>query len=506
MAFRTYRRSADSIMTMTNVRPDILIFLSDQHNGRVVGYAGDPWVETPNLDALARDGTVFSHAYTPCPLCVPARVAMLSGQLPARTAAFTNSAAIPEDHATFLHGLVAAGYETVLCGRMHFIGEDQRHGFTRRIFPDFTPQFWQSGRRFNDDLGPYAGTLDANAQTLRAKGGGGCSPVLAYDQAVVDAAVAFLAHDHAKPLCLVVGTYGPHNPYVCAEELYRKYRRKVGLPRQFGPPLVCDNLFTRNRRVEMTAGEVLSLRAAYYGMVETIDRQVGQVRTAWRNRLLRRAQPQSGIFIYTSDHGDHIGERNILAKQTMFEPSVRIPLVFQGADIPAGRVLDGPVSLLDLGPTLAALTGAPLPPAQDGLALWADIQSAKQGLDRAVLADFMERADAQPVLCRMVVQGSTKLVTYSDRRHEDLLFDLASDPAEQINLAAQRPESLQHLRNLAWNGLDVNDVLRRDAEKLAHAKVLVACGDALGPPETEVWTAMRGQYRLPEVDDSQPAI
>ena len=109
--------------------PDILLFMSDQHAPQFMGGAEIP-VDTPNLDVLRREGTSFNETYTACPLCVPARMAMLSGTRPSHTGIFTNVDTLPDTQPTFLHHLAAAGYETVLVGRMHFIGQDQRHGFT----------------------------------------------------------------------------------------------------------------------------------------------------------------------------------------------------------------------------------------------------------------------------------------------------------------------------------------------------------------------------------------
>lgn len=475
------------------MKHSILLFLSDQHNAAVSSHAGHPVVETPHLDRLASEGTVFTDSVTPCPLCVPARVSFLSGYLPSRNGAFTNSAAIPEDHATWLHGLVAAGYQTVLCGRMHFVGEDQRHGFTDRIFSDFTPQFWQSGRKFNQDLGPYAGTLDASESTLKAVGGGGLSPVLAYDKAVVERARRYLEErKDERPLCLVVGTYGPHNPYVCSRELFEKYAPLADLPRAFGAASATDTVLTRARRLEMSQQTVRSVRAAYYGMVETLDAQIGAVRDAWDRFIDRNGS--RGVFVYASDHGDHIGERNVLGKQTLLEPSVRIPMMFQGGGIPAGELRRDLASLLDLGPTFCALAGAPVPPRQDGRDLFAPGAAASE---RPVFSEFMDTLDGRPVFCRMIRQGPWKLVTHHGADIEDQLFNLERDPGECQNLAASEPALLRELRSRAWDDIDPEAVVDRHLEKRLHAELLVAAGDRMGPPETEVWSECRGCYQLP---------
>ena len=189
-------------------KPDILIFLSDQHGFRWWSLGGESVIQTPNMEALAADGMCFDSAYTPSPLCVPARVSFLTSMLPSSTGVFTNDGTIRGDRATFLHALGATGYETVLCGRMHFVGEDQRHGFTKRIMDDFTPQYWGRGGKQRTDLGRFAGTTGA-MDCLREVGGG-VSPVLDYDEAVIQAALDYLAEDHEKPQCIVVGTYGPH--------------------------------------------------------------------------------------------------------------------------------------------------------------------------------------------------------------------------------------------------------------------------------------------------------
>lgn len=122
-------------------KPDILVFMSDQHTPGLSSFSGGI-ARTPNMEKLCEDGVNFTSAYTTCPLCVPARISMLMGKMPSNTGVFTNDGAIPESSATFLHSLVAAGYETVLIGRMHFVGTNQRHGFTKRLVGDITPVTW----------------------------------------------------------------------------------------------------------------------------------------------------------------------------------------------------------------------------------------------------------------------------------------------------------------------------------------------------------------------------
>jgi len=157
-------------------RPDLLLFVSDQHSARLMNCAGETVLDTPSLDALATDGTRFSAATTPCPLCVPARHALMTGQLPSRTGVYTNSNIARCDLATFAHSLTAAGYQSVLCGRMHFTGLDQRRGFERRLVGDFTPCLDGRGGAARDDLGPYVPRSAIPARTATPSPRHRCAP------------------------------------------------------------------------------------------------------------------------------------------------------------------------------------------------------------------------------------------------------------------------------------------------------------------------------------------
>src|SRR6188474_2327720 len=113
--------------------PNLLVIMADQHSPHVLGCAGDPVVRTPHLDALAARGVRFQNAYCAFPLCAPSRASFMTGQTPTALRVWSNGCTLASDIPTFAHSLGAAGYETVLCGRMHFNGPDQRHGFHQRL-------------------------------------------------------------------------------------------------------------------------------------------------------------------------------------------------------------------------------------------------------------------------------------------------------------------------------------------------------------------------------------
>lgn len=131
---------------------------------------------------------------------------------------------------------------------------------------------------------------------------------------------------------------------------------------------------------------VRAAMAAYYGMTEFMEANVGKIVSAWEKYLIRAGR--EGVVIYVSDHGDSNGEHGFYGKNTFFDPSVHVPMIFAGNGIPAGREITSPVSLLDLSPTLCEMTGAPVPPRQDGESRMGLIEGDEQNGDRIVLSEL----------------------------------------------------------------------------------------------------------------------
>jgi choline-sulfatase len=311
--------------------PHVVFLFSDQHNPQVIGRAGDTHVRTPHLDQLMDEGTSFTHTYCPSPLCVPSRMATLSGLLPSRTGVFTNYHSLRSDQATFVHSLALAGYETVLCGRMHFVGPDQRHGYSQRPVGELTPVQWGAE-------GPSYGVLrgtPGQGRLVLEKSGPGDSLVLHYDQDVTDGACRFL-HDYKqdKPLFLTVGWYGPHCPYVCPRDLFAHYHERLPLPEipaddaALHHPALCRHQQARDC-LNVPEDWVRRARAAYWGLTEILDRHIGRVMDA----IDRTLGLDNTLVIYASDHGDTIGEHGLFWKTNYYEGSVRVPLIFRAPSL-----------------------------------------------------------------------------------------------------------------------------------------------------------------------------
>jgi choline-sulfatase len=150
-------------------RPNLLYILSDQHAQTVAGCFGDPLAPTPNLDRLAARGVTFNNAYTPSPLCTPARMSLLSGRHPSDQSCWTNSDALASDVPTFAHAMGAAGYRPVLIGRLHSIGPDQMRGYAERLVGDHSTN-WIGGHAHS--LGVLDKTNDPFRVSIERSGPG----------------------------------------------------------------------------------------------------------------------------------------------------------------------------------------------------------------------------------------------------------------------------------------------------------------------------------------------
>ncbi|MGV0820307.1 sulfatase-like hydrolase/transferase [Martelella sp. AMO21009] len=431
-------------------KPNIVFILSDQHNADVMGAAGHGLVRTPNLDRLRQSGCAFDNAYCSSPLCAPSRASLLAGVLPSRTGVFNNTQALRSDQATFVHALALAGYDTVLAGRMHFNGPDQRHGFERRLVGDITPSFPGRGRR-DLQFGDLIKTPDQSRIAID-KSGGGNSAVLQFDRAVTDAACAYLDdRKDDKPLFMTVGYYGPHCPYVAPEALFAYYYRQM----ESLPPVTVEEemhpaieQWKRNRGVETISDEdVRRVKAAYFGMVEYLDGLIGAV----LGKIEETVGFENTLIVYGSDHGDNIGEHGLFWKTNFYDGAARVPLIFSmPGKIPADSTMMTVASLLDLAPTFISIAEGPELPVMDGKSLWGLLTGAEpEDPERAITSQLADiKGDAPSAMVR---KGRWKLVVHHGYDTPQL-FDMIADPAELIDLGASPDHA--HIRAMLKAILD----------------------------------------------------
>lgn len=402
-------------------KPDILIYMSDQHSASMVA-GKDPYVETPFLTELAQKAYVFDAAYTSCPLCVPARASFLTARLPSRLGVFSNGDDFKSSEVTFAHLCGIAGYQTSLIGRMHLVGEDQLHGFDQHVGSDITAGYWGCGAKERKDWGAYAPGFGFKGCTKVL--GVGDSPVLAYDRDVMRWTEETLGnHASAGPQLFVVGTYGPHFPYVAPRDLMEKYLGKA--PRVSWPQ---TSVHPACRQKQIHGDERINaiVAAAYRSMVEIQDMHIHHVHDLFLAFL--RETGHQGIFIYTSDHGDMMGRRNLYGKQVFYESASHIPLYLEFIGHKAGKHLSTPVSLMDIGPTISELAAAPNYPETDGESLLSLLENENQ--DRHVVAEFFDQDAEHAWHGHLFVQGKHKQITYSRWPDADEWYNPEQDPEE----------------------------------------------------------------------------
>ena len=315
-------------------RPNILFIMADQLAPQVLSAWGGPRVRTPHLDRLAEQGVVFENAYCNFPLCAPARFSMLSGRLPSRIGAFDNAVEFPASTPTFHHYLRLAGYRTCLAGKMHFVGPDQLHGYEERVTTDVYPAdfLWSPDWRLDDEswLEWYHGmdaVLDAGPHRRSVN--------IAYDDEVEFEAVRWL-HEHAdgaddRPFALTVSFISPHDPYLAPPGWWERYRDvEIDPPRV--PDIALEDrdphsrrhwFLTGRHRDEVGESDVLRMRRAYYAVTSCVDAKVGRL----LETLGRIGAADDTLVVFTSDHGDSLGERGLFFKMSFFEWSVRVPLI-----------------------------------------------------------------------------------------------------------------------------------------------------------------------------------
>ncbi len=469
-------------------RPNILLLLSDQHSPHLLGCAGEPIVRTPHLDRLAAEGVRFSDVSCGNPLCVPSRMSFLTSRDCSAIGVWTNGCQLGSQHPTFVHHLVNAGYDSTLCGRMHFVGQDQRHGYERRIIGDV--------HAFYKKVPPS--TCGQMAAGVRPAGPG-ITSYKCYDDAVTENAKRFLENwDESpgeRPFFMTVGWVLPHCPYICPKPLFDEYYPQVEPPAL--PPGYHDRLhpflkqWRQTREVDtLTDEEVRVARAAYYGLVTYTDQMVGDILAT----LARTRYADNTVVIYTSDHGEMAGEHRMWWKSSFFQGSVGVPAIWHWPGrFAAGQTVDAVTSLLDIGPTLVDIAGGdPMPRVRGrSLASFLNGQGAPDGWQDVVYSEYGGLQGDAPG--RMVRQGPWKLNHYHGHDRPEL-YHLGKDPGEWHDLGADPAyaEIRGELEQMVLDGWSGEAVLRASRQIDSDLPVLrqynqTARRSRTDPPDR--WTA-----------------
>ncbi|WP_420558639.1 choline-sulfatase [Roseovarius sp.] len=419
-------------------RPNILIFMVDQLNGKLFPDGPADWLHAPNLKALAARSTRFRNAYTASPLCAPGRASYMSGLLPSRSRVYDNAAEFSADIPTYAHHLRRAGYQTCLSGKMHFVGPDQLHGFEERLTTDiypadfgWTPDYRKPGERIDwwyHNMGSVTGSGVAEI-----------SNQMEYDDEVAYHATRKVydygrGHDD-RPWCLTVSFTHPHDPYVARKKYWDLYEGCEHLLPDV-PAMDYDDhdphsqrIFDANdwRSFTITEEDIRRSRRAYFANISYLDDKIGEVMEALRGTR----QEDDTIILFVSDHGDMLGERGLWFKMSFFEGSSRVPLMISAPDMKPGLVTE-PVSNIDVCPTLCDLAGVDMSEVMPWVAGESLVPSGQGATRKSPVAmEYAAEASYSPLVCLRHEHWKYTNCALDPEQ----LFDLDADPLELTNLA-----------------------------------------------------------------------
>ncbi len=463
---------------------NFLVIMSDEHLATALGCANHPFVQTPNMDKLAARGIRFTNAYTPSPICVPARAAFATGRRVNDIGYWDNAMAYDGRVKGWGHALQSAGIAVESVGKLHYKGDDFDDGFDEKIAPMYVVgghgMVWGSARR-EDERRPMGGGM------LGPEIGPGHSPYTDYDSRVVLKTQEWLKSrsGDVDPWCLYVGLVAPHFPLVVPQEFYDLYPHDL-LPDAILHP---DHGYQAHPWIEKQSddfavdrkldkdGRKKSAIAAYYGLVTWLDHNLGLI----LDSLDAAGFGNNTTIVYTSDHGDNVGNRGLWGKSNLYEEAAAIPMIMAGPGLEAGTC-DTPVDLLDLAKTIPNHFGVQFQGEESAKSLY-EIAAEPYDPDRAILSEYHAIGAVSGGF--MLRQGKWKLIRYVG--FEDELFNLETDPQETTNLAGDLDFAhiQEELRQTLAGICDIQTVNRRafedqDALIASHGGLEIAL--TLGAP------------------------
>ena len=468
-------------------KPNVLLLMTDQHRADLMTCAGRDLVSTPNIDRIAARGVRFENAYCPYPVCLASRSSLLTGLYPHHTGAINNNDRLDWRYRTVAHHFAEAGYLTALIGKMHF-NDAHKHGFEYHLSIDdwlmylgpkvqhyaneiashqLTDVFYRTviddGAGFPDvadlwdGLSPWAGHVerypfDGVASQLEAEDH--------LDMFIARETGKFLQRYRDQPFFLVASFMKPHTPFYPPRPWAEMYPvEEMTLPPIGGVEGYPEHIQRRIERIQSVGeGRLRAVRAGYLGNLAFVDSCIGYV----YNTLERLGLAENTIVVYTSDHGEMLGDHGLYQKFCLFEPAVRVPLIVSyPKQVPAGRVASALTEYMGLYPTLAELAGLVSPA---GITL-VEMPDAPQRLDAASFANVVRDPDLEgppAVYSEYNLRASDPCYVIRTRRYKyilnqeaiDELYDLEADPGEYVNriddpaLRAVQGELWEQL--LAW--------------------------------------------------------
>ncbi|MCD1635812.1 sulfatase-like hydrolase/transferase [Martelella mediterranea] len=456
---------------MTNgvKRPNILVLMTDQQRFDALGCAGNPAISTPNLDRLAAEGAMFRSCYAQNPICSPSRASFATGLYPHAHGLWANGVELPEDRTMVSRSLAGAGYDCGMAGKQHLApcanGPEPRREDGYRVYKWSHDPIHRSAEnafhRWLEDNHPdiwsrIGDTSGATAEAGNIAKGATAVDVLPveahYSHWIAEEVIAFIGERRDAPFYFMANFFDPHHPFGAPAPFRALYDAKnlpgpVGGPEELETkPLVQSEYHRKSYGgqapgfAEYTPEELREARAGYFAMVSMIDAEVGRILEA----LEASGQRENTIVIFSSDHGEMLGDHGIMLKGPMlYDALVRVPLIVRWpGQIAPGQRREEIVQLIDLTATLLEAAGAGDAQQVQGESLLPMLcgGDATDWRDWA-LAEYRDSGHSAtpPVFTTMLREKHMKLVVWhgaptTQRPRDGELYDLGRDPTEQTNL------------------------------------------------------------------------
>lgn len=437
----------------TDSPPNVLFFFTDDQRFDTIAALGNPAIHTPNLDRLAGRGTCFTHAHimggSHEAVCMPSRAMMLTGRGLFDIEDMGQN--IPSAHTTLGEPFRAAGYQTFGTGKWH----NGCTAFNRcfetgeEIHLGGMADHWNVPAYHYDPTGEYANRIPmcADPFTTNRVVWRQCDHIVPGKHSTelfADATIDFLdQRDRSRPFLSYVSFMAPHDPRTMPKEFLEMYDPEtLELPPNFLPEHPFDNgeLNVRDEKLETWPRTPAAIRvhlAEYYAMITHIDAEVGRV----LERLDNEGLTENTLIVFAGDNGLAVGQHGLMGKQSLYDHSVRVPLLLAGPGIPPGQRSDAPCYLSDIFPTLCELARLPCPESVQGRSL---VPALRDPANRPWDALYLAYCHLQ----RAVVRDGYKLIEYAvDGWRRSQLFHLTEDPWETRDLSGD-PAQAERLAGL----------------------------------------------------------
>ncbi len=445
--------------------PNVLLIVSDQHNPDIAGYAGNPHVETPNLDRIARRGTNFRNACCNCPVCGPSRMSYMTGKYVHQIQTWWNRVPLDPTEMTWARKLDQNGIESTLLGKIDAPGEYENPGFSRYKLSMRRPEFDSYPRRepmakmtagaTRDRSRHYlenAGSFDPETTKNTGHGYHKNHGLYFQDKKVLDWTREFIREkgvsESTDPWVAHVGFEYPHWPYVCSDRFFEMYYpdnvqlpHRAAFPENEKLPPALKEWQRWNDFGDVPEETLRRTLAAYYGMVTCMDEMIGEI----IEELETQGLFENTIIIYTSDHGESLGEHGLFFKHSPAAAAVGVPLIMSGPGVPSGGEIRSPVSLVDLYPTILQCYGLEVEadrPGENLMNAASGSSGRKDGVEDSVFAEW--HGPGFEGAWYMLMNDAYKYTWFES--FPPTLYNIADDPHEDHNLG-QKPEYAEVLND-----------------------------------------------------------